>query len=79
MGAHDHWKRESSVQYRTVKQVITHPDYNPNKIFADHALIEVEKPFTLNSRVTVACLPQDGERVSVGTQNCYIAGESMMV
>jgi len=74
MGAHNHDNRESSVQYRNVKRVIMHPDYHRSTLRADHALIEVDKPFQLNSRVTLACLPKSDERVAVGTQNCYIAG-----
>merc|ERR1711962_129168 len=74
MGAHNHRDYESSVQYRKVKRVIMHPSYNPRSLFADHALIEVDKPFQLNSRVTLACLPKDGYRIPHGTQNCYIAG-----
>ena len=74
MGAHNHKNRESSVQYRSIKRVIMHPSYNPRTLHADHALIEVDKPFQLNSRVTLACLPKSDERVAIGTQNCYIAG-----
>ena len=54
-----------------------HPSYSPRTLFADHALIEVDKPFQLNSRVTLACLPKDGYRIPHGTQNCYIAGNGI--
>ena len=77
MGAHNHRNYESSVQYRNVKRVIMHPSYNPRSLFADHALIEVDKPFQLNSRVTLACLPKDGYRIPHGTQSCYIAGNDI--
>lgn len=72
MGAHNRANRESSQQARNMKRVIMHPQYNSRTLFADHALIEVDRPFQLNSRVVLGCLPKS--QIPVGTQNCYIAG-----
>jgi len=76
MGAHNRGRSESSVQARNMKRVIMHPSYNPNTLFADHALIEVDRPFQLNSRVVLGCLPR-GSQIPVGSQSCYIAGWGM--
>ena len=56
-----------------------HPFYSPGTLHADHALIEVDEPFQLNLRVTLACLPTDDYRIPIGTQNCYIAGKSILI
>jgi len=72
MGAHNRANDEPSQQSRPMKRVIMHPQYNRNTLFADHALIEVEKPFQLNKRVVLGCMPKS--QVPIGTQSCYIAG-----
>ena len=82
MGAHNltdnNRYKEASVQYRSVKRAIKHPQYNRRTLYADHALIEVDRPFQLNSRVALGCLPNDNYRIPIGTQNCYIAGEDIL-
>ena len=67
MGAHDPRKIEASVQKRLVKKVHLHHT-------ADFALVEVDTPFELNARVTVACLPKKGDKPPVGSKDCYTAG-----
>jgi len=75
MGAHNRGNSESSQQARNMKRVIMHPQYNSRTLFADHALIEVDRPFQLNSRVVLGCLPRS--QIPVGSQSCYIAGWGM--
>jgi len=74
MGGHNLKKSEKSRQNAAIKNIIMHPDYDRNTVFADHALIQVQKPFMLNDRVNLACLPESGKKVLVGTQECYAAG-----
>ena len=64
--------REASQQARNMKRVIMHHQFNSKTLFADHALIEVDRPFQLNSRVVVGCMPKSP--IPIGTQDCYIAG-----
>merc|ERR1719318_1342025 len=75
MGAHVRMNRESTQQVRNMKRVIMHPSYSSRTLFADHALIEVDRPFQLNSRVVLGCMPKSPP--SIGTQSCYIAGWGM--
>ena len=76
MGAHDHSKgREVNAQYLRVRKVIIHPHYNIDGLVkADLALLQLDKPAQMNSRVTLACLPRYRDQVKVGNQNCFIAG-----
>jgi len=74
MGAHNLMSRGSAQQYSPVKRAIKHPEYNPKNLHADHALIELTRPFKMTDRVTLGCLPDAGSQVPVGTQECYIAG-----
>ena len=74
MGAHDRRNTETSAQTRTFKNVVLHGDYSRKFVTNDIALVEVDQPFDLNDRVTLACLPQKGYKPPVGTRNCYIAG-----
>ena len=73
MGAHNRVHKEYTQQVRKFKQIIKHRLHNEVSQYADIALIEVDKPFELNSRVVVACLPKS--EIPVGTQNCYVAGK----
>jgi len=75
MGAHVRMNRESTQQVRNMKRVIMHPSYSSRTLFADHALIEVDRPFQLNSRVVLGCMPKSPP--PIGTQSCYIAGWGM--
>ena len=79
MGAHNLMSRGSAQQYSPVKRAIKHPEYNPKNLHADHALIELTRPFKMTDRVTLGCLPDAGSQVSVGTQECYIAGQIFVV
>ena len=67
MGTNDRRNIEASVQTRLFKRVILHHT-------ADFALVKVDKPFELNARVKVACLPKKGDKPPVGSRDCYIAG-----
>ena len=74
MGVHDRREKESSAQTRTFKNIIPHGDYKRKGLKNDIALVEVDKPFDLNARVTVACLPKKDYTPPVRSRNCYIAG-----
>ncbi|XP_069320184.1 coagulation factor IX isoform X2 [Eulemur rufifrons] len=57
-GEHDIEKTESTEQKRNVIRVILHHSYNAtvNKYSHDIALLELDKPLTLNSYVTPICI-----------------------
>ena len=74
LGAHDRRKDEPSAQRIRIKRAFHHPFYSQTTIYADHALIELEKPAILNDRVVLACLPESGNKIDIGTDDCYIAG-----
>ena len=77
MGIHNRGATESTAQSRQFKTVISHGGYNKNTLANDIALIKLHKPFDLNARVTLACLPPNGYEPPVGTRNCYIAGKGL--
>jgi len=73
MGAHNHGNREASAQNIAIKRIIRHPGYSRNTLKADFALIELQKPATLNARVRLACLPKSAQYPKPGS-TCYIQG-----
>ena len=74
LGDHNRNTNEGTEQTIRGKRVIKHPNYNsPSPINNDIALIQLEKPATLNSRVGTVCLPSHNEVVPTSAR-CYITG-----
>uniref|UniRef100_A0A182IUU5 Peptidase S1 domain-containing protein n=1 Tax=Anopheles atroparvus TaxID=41427 RepID=A0A182IUU5_ANOAO len=61
------------VQDRTVKHIITHPNYKPSRRYDDIALIEVVSPFLFDQLVKPVCLSTSLEDVD-STQLLLAAG-----
>ena len=63
-------------QVFTAKRVIERDDYNkPSMINNDIALVQLDRPAILNSRVGTVCLPKQGIQVPVGSR-CVTTGET---
>lgn len=74
LGDHNRNTDEGTEQSIRGKRVIKHPSYNsPSPINNDIALIQLERPATLNSRVGTVCLPSHDEVVPPSAR-CYITG-----
>jgi len=71
-GAHDHY-RPSNVQVSRPARVVAHQGYNADTTMHDIAVITLAKPFTLNTNVQPACLPEQGESVAENLQG-IVAG-----
>ncbi|XP_042902072.1 limulus clotting factor C [Parasteatoda tepidariorum] len=52
-------KDDEYVQVRKIEEIHIHPDYDPGLMDADIALIQVDSPVQLNSRVQPVCLPTE--------------------
>ena len=78
VGDFDRVLNETHEQDILVKRVIRHPlYYTPYALNNDIALLELEKPVTLNARVGTACLPDLNYELPVndpGTR-CFITGQ----
>jgi secreted trypsin-like serine protease len=77
LGAHNHAVHEPSVQEKGLKRVVKNPNWNPQTLYADHALIELDSPVVLNKRVNIPCLPKKGEWPKMGRE-CMLAGWGAM-
>jgi len=77
LGQHDRANSNSHVQTIRLKKVVAHPNYNRNRLTSDFALLELEHPAKLNSRVELACLPPAGVRPKIGRSDCWHAGWGM--
>ncbi|GIY09525.1 clotting factor C [Caerostris darwini] len=52
-------KDDEYVQVRKIKEIHIHPDYDPGLFDADIALLQLDAPIHLNSRVQPICLPTE--------------------
>lgn len=52
-------KDDEYVQVRKIQEIHIHPDYDPGLFDADIALIQLDSPIQLNSRVQPVCLPTE--------------------
>ncbi|XP_057313089.1 chymotrypsin-like elastase family member 1 [Hydractinia symbiolongicarpus] len=71
LGDHIRDIKEGPEQEIGVEAVTYHEQYNGGTLDNDIAIIKLKKPFTLNSYVGIACLPDEKE--TPGNQ-CYITG-----
>ncbi|KAG8192844.1 hypothetical protein JTE90_014624 [Oedothorax gibbosus] len=52
-------KDDEYVQVRKIQEIHVHPDYDPGLFDADIALLQLDTPIQLNSRVQPICLPTE--------------------
>ncbi|XP_036598146.1 myeloblastin [Trichosurus vulpecula] len=71
-GVHDLTNPESSWQAFSVQRFYTN-DYNENQILNDIALIQLDRPASLNANIQVVPLPRQGQSLPMGTQ-CLAMG-----
>ena len=77
VGEHNRNVNEGTEKNIPGKRVIKHPLYNrPSAINNDIALIQLERPVKLNSRVGTVCLPSHNENVPTSAR-CFITGMSV--
>lgn len=57
LGLHIQRKTSSNVVKKNLKQVISHPNYNPYTYDNDIALMELESPVTYSDYIRPICLP----------------------
>jgi len=71
----DHKRNVSEGTEQNIKAIkmISHENYNNPSFHNDIALIQLAKPATLNNRVGLVCLPDEGYVLPAGS-NCYITG-----
>jgi hypothetical protein len=74
LGAHNRNSPESHEQRIRAKKVIVHPQYGQPALNNDIALIQLERPATLTSRVSTVCLPSHNFDVPLNSE-CYITGK----
>ena len=77
LGEHNKLYSEGTEQKINVKRIIMHSQYSLRAMEFDIALLELERPATLNDRVTLGCVPRKGAYPRTGSQ-CYIAGKLSM-
>ncbi|XP_028397984.1 chymotrypsinogen A-like [Dendronephthya gigantea] len=72
VGAHKTTGTTAVEETRRVRQLLIHENYVESSNH-DIALIQLDKPVKISSKVNTVCLPQPGSRASVGAR-CYITG-----
>ncbi|XP_061572531.1 suppressor of tumorigenicity 14 protein homolog [Cololabis saira] len=71
-GMQDQYKQED-VQFRKVKRIVTHPDYNMMTFDYDIALLELAEPLALTNTIQPICLPSSSHVFPAG-MSCWVTG-----
>ncbi|XP_056639812.1 phenoloxidase-activating factor 2-like isoform X2 [Diorhabda sublineata] len=71
------WNWETSMepiphQDRLVKKIIVHPNFHPQTLQNDIAIVILERPFMLRENVGIMCLPYPG--IKYERRRCVVAG-----
>ncbi|XP_028402730.1 chymotrypsin-like protease CTRL-1 isoform X2 [Dendronephthya gigantea] len=75
LGEHDRGHGEGTEQTIMVKRYVRHPSYNkPYPINNDIALLQLDTPARITSRVNTVCLPPQNYKVPPIISTCYITG-----
>lgn len=73
-GEHDRKKEDGQINVG-VHSIHAHEGFSMRHLKNDIALIRLDRPVVLNSRVGTVCLPDKNSRVATGTK-CFITGMS---
>ncbi|XP_062322636.1 suppressor of tumorigenicity 14 protein isoform X1 [Osmerus eperlanus] len=71
-GMQDQYKMEG-VELRSLKTIITHPDYNPMTFDYDVALLELSRPLEFTNTIHPVCLPAPSHVFPAGL-GCWVTG-----
>ena len=71
-GMQDLYKTEG-VEMRSLKTIITHPDYNPMTFDYDVALLELSRPLEFTNTIHPVCLPALSHVFPAGL-GCWVTG-----
>lgn len=66
-GEHDLMIPEGSEQQESVAGMFVHPEYDPDTVDNDIALLKLRKPFTINRFVSPICLPTADDLLPVNS------------
>ncbi|CAN8020397.1 unnamed protein product [Ixodes persulcatus] len=65
-GEHSLHRREGSEQEVRVSRTVLHPDYDPETVDMDLALLRLRSPLPMGAFVAPACLPEPGDTLAPG-------------
>ncbi|XP_051521960.1 suppressor of tumorigenicity 14 protein homolog isoform X1 [Myxocyprinus asiaticus] len=72
-GLRDQKIQDNTVQQRTLKTIITHPNYEPMSYDYDISLLELSQPLNFTNTVRPICLPAPSHLFAAGT-SCFVTG-----
>lgn len=75
-GMQDQYKQDD-VKQRTVKRIISHPDYNQMTNDYDIALLELSEPLEFTNTIQPICLPASSHMFPAG-MSCWVTGWGAM-
>lgn len=73
-GEHRPGHHTGREQSKTPKQVIKHPEWDPETFNMDLALVQLSSPMEMTECVGTICLPTEDQDVAGGTSDCWISG-----
>lgn len=73
LGAHIRTGSTAVQQTFNLKQLFSHESFSMQHLRNDIALLQLDRPATLSSKVNTVCLPTKGSKVAPGTR-CFITG-----
>uniref|UniRef100_A0A3B3ZLF5 Uncharacterized protein n=1 Tax=Periophthalmus magnuspinnatus TaxID=409849 RepID=A0A3B3ZLF5_9GOBI len=75
-GMQDQYKHDD-VQRRSIRRIITHPDYNQMTFDYDIALLELSEPLEFTNSIQPICLPSSSHVFTAG-MSCWVTGWGAM-
>lgn len=75
-GMQDQYKQDG-VEQRSLKRIISHPDYNQMTFDYDIALLELSEPLEFTNTIQPICLPDSSHMFPAG-MSCWVTGWGAM-
>lgn len=75
-GMRDQYKQDH-IEQRSLKRIISHPDYNAMTYDYDIALLELSKPLEFTNTIQPICLPDSSHMFPAG-MSCWVTGWGTM-